>query len=97
MQNNFCVLLINLLFFIFCLVDSKILTKHEMLQKSLNCPTSHFPVKVKGGGKKDKCPRRRCYVCSRLGQRRLTRFECEICNIGLCVTPCFGIFHSNIE
>ncbi|XP_046400817.1 piggyBac transposable element-derived protein 4-like [Ischnura elegans] len=37
---------------------------------------------------------RRCVVCSKSGRRRESRYMCDICNVGLCVTPCFQIFHT---
>lgn len=51
----------------------------------------HFPKLVESAAKKI---RRRCFVCSRKKKRTETRFECKICKVGLCVVPCFEIYHS---
>lgn len=53
----------------------------------------HFPEKVKATLCK-KYPDRRCVVCSSHENRKHSRYQCSICNVGLCVTPCFQIYHT---
>ena len=38
--------------------------------------------------------RRRCRVCSRNKKRKPTSYFCQSCNIPLCRTPCYAIYHS---
>jgi len=53
----------------------------------------HFPSVYKSAGKK---PRRRCVVCNANDKRRETTYECKNCNVGLCVDPCFKIYHCEL-
>lgn len=58
----------------------------------------HFPSKVPGTAKKVNATRI-CAVCSKTkfnGKkvRKESRYECSICDVGLCVDPCFRIFHT---
>ena len=45
-------------------------------------------------------PTRRCVVCSSVieengkRKRRESRYQCQICNVGLCIVPCFEKYHS---
>ncbi|GFT37273.1 piggyBac transposable element-derived protein 4 [Nephila pilipes] len=45
--------------------------------------------------------RRRCFVCSHSRKnppkRQMSYYECKDCNVGLCVDPCFEIYHSKNE
>ena len=56
--------------------------------------TEHFPSVYKSVGKK---PRRRCVVCHANDKRRETVYECKNCNVGLCVDPCFKIYHCELN
>lgn len=53
----------------------------------------HFPsdVSTSSSGKTN---RRRCAVCIKNSKRTDTRYMCSECDVGLCVTPCFGIYHT---
>lgn len=57
----------------------------------------HFPSIVPPTEKKTN-PTRVCNVCSQteLGQRkrRQSRYMCKECNVGLCVAPCFEVYHT---
>jgi hypothetical protein len=63
----------------------------------------HFPTHVPDNGLRRRNPCRKCVVCflktNANGKRvrRETRFECEECNVGLCVVPCFKIYHTVLE
>lgn len=54
----------------------------------------HFPSLYVPAGKNRK---RRCVVCSANDKRRESRYECQNCNVGLCVDPCFRIYHSQLN
>ena len=81
----------------------------EVCSKYANKPTSscsrtiNFSKRLVGrhfissiGGKNKQ---RRCHVCSHTNRhprkQTKTRFECMECNVGLCIEPCFQIFHTN--
>lgn len=51
----------------------------------------HFPTLYTSEGKNKV---RRCAVCSKNNRRRESRYECKECNVGLCICPCFKIFHT---
>ncbi|CAF1585828.1 unnamed protein product [Adineta ricciae] len=57
----------------------------------------HFPSLVPATTTQ-KCPRRDCIVCShtsrREKKRKKTRYQCDICDVGLCVIDCFGDYHT---
>ncbi|XP_076238627.1 uncharacterized protein LOC143181854 [Calliopsis andreniformis] len=59
----------------------------------------HFPESIPPTGKKTN-PTRQCVQCSRKkcvnGKRirKETRYYCPQCEVGLCVTPCFRIYHT---
>jgi len=52
----------------------------------------HYPDYVPATARKI-CAMRKCKVCTSKGFRKETRYYCDICNVGLCVTPCFKEFH----
>ena len=37
---------------------------------------------------------RRCIRCAKLGTRRDTRFWCKRCGVGLCLSICFEVYHT---
>ncbi|KFM73599.1 PiggyBac transposable element-derived protein 4, partial [Stegodyphus mimosarum] len=43
---------------------------------------------------KKKNPVTRCIVCSKHNNRRETRYWCFKCRVGLCVVPCFEMYHT---
>jgi hypothetical protein len=38
--------------------------------------------------------RRRCVVCLKHDTRTDTRYECQKCDVGLCIVPCFELYHT---
>lgn len=54
----------------------------------------HFPSVYESVGK-NRC--RRCVVCSANDKRRESTYECKDCNVGLCVDPCFKIYHTKLN
>ena len=43
---------------------------------------------------------RKCYVCTKTTKRaqnmtKRTKFECSVCNVGLCIDGCFESFHTH--
>ncbi|CAK9832788.1 Histone-lysine N-methyltransferase SETMAR [Anthophora retusa] len=42
-------------------------------------------------------PNRRYVVCTAKDKRRESRYECKDCNVGLCVEPCFRIYHTELH
>lgn len=57
-------------------------------------PISHYimPHRIPTGSRKTL--QRRCRVCTARGKRSQTSYECETCNIPLCVGECFKDFHT---
>lgn len=62
-------------------------------------PGGHFPMEVPPTEKK-KNPTRKCVVCSlkrdHRGKqvRKESRYMCKVCQVALCVVPCFEKYHS---
>lgn len=55
----------------------------------------HFPSYCKTV--KTKKTLRNCVVCAKNDKRRRSRYQCENCDAGLCVVPCFKIYHTQIN
>ena len=59
----------------------------------------HFPTHIPQTTKKE-YPTRRCVVCcsslkrGHAATRKESRYQCVPCNVGLCVDPCFEIYHT---
>lgn len=68
--------------------------------QSLDSPArllgKHFPVYIPSTDKKEK-PQRRCVVCSAKGLRKDTRYQCDVCELSLCVVPCFRDYHTKAD
>lgn len=56
----------------------------------------HFPTLYKSDKANRKNPLRRCVVCAKLDKRRCSRYCCKQCNVGLCIVPCFEIYHTQL-
>ncbi|CAK9827864.1 PiggyBac transposable element-derived protein 4 [Anthophora retusa] len=54
----------------------------------------HFPTLYNSDKTKRENPMRRCIMCSKDNKRRSTRYYCKQCNVGLCVVPCFEMYHT---
>jgi hypothetical protein len=39
----------------------------------------------------------RCRMCSAANKQTLRKVKCEICNVGLCLEPCFKIYHTKLN
>lgn len=65
----------------------------------LRMSKGHYPDYVPATEKKQ-CPTRRCVMCSRKRDncgkpiRRESRYCCSVCDVGLCVVPCFKDYHT---
>ena len=62
----------------------------------------HFITNIPAGeGRKRKRPTRSCFVCSKLQgvnfKQKRTSFWCEDCGKVLCISPCFKIYHTEID
>ena len=71
--------------------------EHEM--KKLN--EHHFITNIPAGeGRKQKQPTRCCVVCSKLEgnfEPKRISYWCEDCGKALCISPCFKIYHTEID
>lgn len=56
----------------------------------------HFPTLHKSDKANRKNPMRRCAVCSKRDKRRCSRYCCKQCNVGLCIVPCFEMYHTQL-
>ena len=54
----------------------------------------HFPSPYESNTAIRKSARRRCVVCTKNDKRKDTHYECKKCNVGLCIHPCFEIYHT---
>lgn len=61
---------------------------------SLRLIEPHFPSYCKTV--KTEKTLRICVVCKKNDTRRRSRYQCEHCNVGLCIVPCFKIYHTDI-
>ena len=64
----------------------------------------HFITNIPAGeGRKRKRPTRTCFVCSKVQglnlnfKQKRTSFWCEDCGKALCISPCFKIYHTEID
>ncbi|KAK2575766.1 hypothetical protein KPH14_003655 [Odynerus spinipes] len=60
----------------------------------LRLVSRHFPSKYINPTGMRQNGRRKCVVCSKHKKRSETRFECKECNVGLCIAPCFELYHT---
>lgn len=54
----------------------------------------HFPSTCKST--KTKKALRNCVVCAKNDIRKRSRYQCQECDVGLCVVPCFKTYHSQL-
>jgi hypothetical protein len=64
--------------------------------------TVRNPLRILPGNAAEHMPKyianhksQRCKVCTIQGQRKSTRYFCSVCNVSLCVVPCFKDYHQN--
>ena len=64
-------------------------------QVTTNCLTGrHFPSKLPLHSSGSKC-QRQCVVCSNKRGRTTSTYCCTKCNVTLCITPCFELYHTH--
>ncbi|XP_046588357.1 piggyBac transposable element-derived protein 4-like [Neodiprion virginianus] len=56
--------------------------------------STHFPSKYINPTGKRRNGRRKCVVCRKHKKRTETQFECKECKVGLCIEPCFKLYHT---
>ena len=56
--------------------------------------STHFPSKYINPTGKRQNGRRKCVVCRKHKKRTETQFECKDCKVGLCIEPCFKLYHT---
>lgn len=67
--------------------------RKNMIEDPIRLTARHFPFDVPKN-KMNKASRRKCIVCTKNKKRKDTLYMCRECDVGLCVTPCFGIYHT---
>lgn len=73
-------------------------SSHSSLSPAARLTERHFPDKVPA--RSNGIPGQRdCAVCSgkRGRKRKTTTFCCKQCGVGLCVVPCFELYHTKID
>ena len=75
----------------------------QSLPRSAHPPSArlterHFPDKLPNRSN-GKPAQRNCVVCSsKCGQaRKTTTYYCRQCGVGLCVVPCFELYHTKVD
>lgn len=73
-------------------------TNVATVDNPLRLTERHFPVAIPQTAAGGSRTQRRCRVCSQTKlqrkRRQSTRFMCSECDVALCVTPCFKIYHT---
>lgn len=64
---------------------------------SLRLIERHFPIFYTSDKASRKNPMRRCVVCTQLNKRCCSRYCCKQCNVGLCIVPCFEMYHTQLS
>lgn len=73
--------------------------RHRQDESCVRLTARHFPSLVPPSGKKQNATRK-CVVCARKidqngkSVRRESRYQCNECNVALCVVPCFSVYHT---
>ena len=83
-------------------LSKKIGRNHTAEHNTQRLNERYFITNIPGGeGRKRKRPTRSCFVCSKLPglncKPKRTSFWCEDCGKPLCITPCFKIYHTEID
>ena len=72
------------------------------IRKNVNPPSidvpsrligSHFPAENRAADSMKKMLRQ-CAYCSLKKERKRTSYSCDACNVGLCIVPCFKLYHT---
>lgn len=81
--------------------SSQLLTSHSSqasLSRAARLTERHFPDKV--SARSNGTPGQRdCAVCSgtRGRRRKTTTYCCKQCGVGLCIVPCFELYHTKVD
>ena len=83
-------------------LSKKIGRNHSAEHNAQRLNEWHFITNIAGGEeRKRKRPTKSCFVCSKLPglncKPKRTSFWCEDCDKPLCITPCFKIYHTEID
>lgn len=79
----------------YCTADVTANSRHSSKEHPLRLTARHFVSKVpKPDERKSRPAVRRCVVCSKKGKRSDTTYQCSVCDVGLCVLPCFETYHT---
>lgn len=70
------------------------LPHHRIGEHPLRLLGRHFIRKIPKPTEGSRQPVRRCTVCSRRNKRTDSTYQCDICNVGLCIIPCFELYHT---
>ncbi|XP_043524705.1 piggyBac transposable element-derived protein 4-like [Frieseomelitta varia] len=57
----------------------------------------HFPSPYVNNAAIRKNARRKCIVCRKHDRRSETHYECKKCDVGLCIYPCFEMYHTLLD
>ncbi|KAK1125280.1 hypothetical protein K0M31_020471 [Melipona bicolor] len=79
----------------------EILLKYNSSKSTDNGPfrltERHFPSPYINNAAIRKNARRKCVVCRKHDRRSETHYECKKCDVGLCIYPCFGLYHTILD
>jgi len=64
--------------------------EHTCQSGDLRFTGRHFPKKIELQKKME----RKCHLCAMTGIRHRSSYECNICQVALCIDPCFEIYHT---
>lgn len=74
----------------------KRLGRPSLTDTPLRLSERHFLRRIPPTPKKE-YPQRKCHVCHAKGSRRDTSYMCVKCDKGLCITPCFETYHTELR
>ena len=86
-------------------ISRKIARRNTEEEEKKRLGERHFITNIPAGeGRKRKKPTRCCFICSKMEglggvtlKEKRTSFWCEDCRKPLCITPCFKIYHTEID
>ena len=83
-------------------LSKRIGRNHNLEHNMQRLNERHFITNIPAGeGRKRKRPTRCCFVCSKVqgtnSKTKRTSFWCEDCRKALCISPCFKIYHTEID
>ncbi|KAJ8968637.1 hypothetical protein NQ314_002197 [Rhamnusium bicolor] len=67
--------------------------RSDAADTDLRLTERHF-FKFVPSTKTKKTAMKRCVVCAKHGKRAESRYMCSTCDVGLCVIPCFEVYHT---